>query len=103
MVAVAMKERGLSVQGAMDFIGDETFQLASRFVSLSKQLPSFGVDEDTKFSHAIEQYVWGLGNWVTANVEWSFESERYFGTHGLKIMKHRLVELLPKRERLVQN
>jgi len=99
MVAVAMKERSLSVQGAMDYIGEETYKLASRFVTLSKQLPTFGVDGDSKVSHAVEQYVWGLGNWVTANIEWSFESERYFGTHGLEIMKHLKVELLPKQEK----
>jgi Delta6-protoilludene synthase len=97
MVAVAMKERGFNVQEAMDYIGDETLKLASRFVSLMKQVPTIDIVGGPKCSHAVERYVWGLGNWVTANIEWSFESERYFGTQGLEIMKHRSVELLPKQ------
>ena len=98
MVAAAMKERGLDIQGAMDYIGEENYKLATRFVSLIKQVPTFDDSEDSRIPHDVERYVWGLGNWVTANIEWSFESERYFGTRGLEIMKHRMVELLPKRE-----
>ncbi|KZV99788.1 putative terpene cyclase [Exidia glandulosa HHB12029] len=46
----------------------------------------------------VAKYVDGLGNWVRANDAWSFESPRYFGTHGLDVMRERKVVLLSKRK-----
>jgi len=90
MVSVAMASRKLSVQGAMDYIGEQYATLGSRFLS---KMTLFTNSDDSNLA----SYVWGLGNWVTANVEWSFESERYFGTSGPKIRNMRRVELLPKK------
>jgi hypothetical protein len=97
MVTVAMKERGLTLQGAMDFIGEEFRKFGSRFITLMKEIPSFD-DLDDEAHRALGRYIWGMGNWVTANTYWSFECGRYFGTRGLEIMQHRLVEISPKRE-----
>jgi len=97
MITVAMKEHGLTLQGAMDFVGEEIHEHGSRFISLMKEVPTFdGLDDDA--SQALDRYIWGLGNWVTGNIYWSYEGGRYFGTHGLEIMEHRLVEISPKRE-----
>ena len=97
MVTVVMKERDLTLQGAMDFIGKEFHKISSRFVTLVKEIPTFdGLDAEA--SQALDRYIWGIGNWVTASIYWGYESERYFGTQGLEIMKHRVVEVSPKRE-----
>jgi len=92
IVAVAMKDKSFDLQSAMDYVGEQYQILASAFVRQMHDLPKCSCPGD------LEQYVWGLGNWVTANVWWSYESERYFGAHGLEVMKHRRVELLPKRQ-----
>jgi Delta6-protoilludene synthase len=51
----------------------------------------------------VQEYCWSLGQWVTANVKWSFKTPRYFGKDGLDIMKHRKVALLPKIDVLSRN
>ncbi|KIH93396.1 hypothetical protein SPBR_04258 [Sporothrix brasiliensis 5110] len=40
-------------------------------------------------------YADGLGNWVRANDQWSFESVRYFGANGGAVQATRRVELVP--------
>lgn len=63
----------------------------TKFLNNADKVPSFG----PKLDPQVARYVDGLGNWVRANDQWSFESQRYFGTKGLQIMKHRTVGLLP--------
>lgn len=79
----------------MDHLGTWHRELATKFLTKMNNLPSgpWSVEIDAK----LKVYVWGIGNWLTANIEWGFESERYFGSHGLEIREHRLVTLLPPR------
>ena len=92
MVTVIMRERDVDVQGAMDYIGVLHDRLVKSFLLAKDRLPSWGEPIDSQ----VARYVDGLGNWVRANYQWSFESQRYFGTKGLDIMRHRKVEMLPK-------
>ena len=87
-----MHERDVDLQGAMDYIGELHEGLVKSFLLAKDRLPSWGEPVDSQ----VARYVHGLGNWVRANYQWSFESQRYFGTKGPDIMKHRRVELLPK-------
>ncbi|KZT42148.1 terpenoid synthase [Sistotremastrum suecicum HHB10207 ss-3] len=93
LVAVAMKEQNLDVQEAMDYVGRRYYGLRDTFLAGFHDLPSWSPKIDSE----LKDYIWGVGNWVTANVEWSFESERYFGTRGPEIREHRSVALLPRR------
>ncbi|KAH6653407.1 hypothetical protein BKA67DRAFT_647314 [Truncatella angustata] len=45
----------------------------------------------------IQIYVDGIAQWVGANVQWSFESKRYFSKLGLEIKESRILELLPSK------
>ncbi|KAL1889980.1 hypothetical protein Sste5346_008559 [Sporothrix stenoceras] len=47
---------------------------------------------------AFQHLASGLGNWVRANDQWSFESVRYFGARGAEVQMTRVVELLPLQE-----
>ena len=87
-----MHERDVDLQGAMDYIGELHEGLVKSFLLAKDRLPSWGEPIDSQ----VARYVDGLGNWVRANYQWSFESQRYFGTKGQDIMKHRRVEMLPK-------
>ena len=45
----------------------------------------------------VQSYVNGMAQWLGASVQWSYESERYFGKRGLEIKKTRTLHLLPKK------
>lgn len=92
MVSVAMKDRGLDVQGAMDYIGEKYRGISRKFVDDMENIPSFSEHID----ELVSEYVFGLGNWVTTNIEWSFESERYFGMKGREVQSQLVFELRPK-------
>lgn len=87
-----MHELDTDIQGAMNHIGELHDCLVDAFLFAKDRLPSFGECVDAQ----VARYVHGLGNWVRAGDQWSFESQRYFGTKGLEIMEHRAVNLLPK-------
>ena len=92
IVTSVMHQFDTDIQGAMDYIGEQHDGLAEAFLLNKDHLPSWGEPIDSQ----VARYVDGLGNWVRANDQWSFESQRYFGTEGLDILKHRAVKLLPK-------
>jgi hypothetical protein len=92
LVTIVMKQLNLDVQDALDWIGVLHDKLAERFLSDYRRIPSWGGPLDLE----VMTYADGLGNWVRANDQWSFESERYFGKKGLDVLKHRKVQLLPK-------
>ncbi len=97
IVSVVMREKGLTVQEAMDHVGVLYRKVAQTYIENSKNLPRFtelglGVDK------LMEQYVYGMAILVTCNIKWSFASGRYFGDNGLKVMQHRTVTLLPTVE-----
>ncbi|KAK0452226.1 terpenoid synthase [Armillaria borealis] len=93
IVAVTMMDKGLDIQGAMDCVGRRYHQIARTFIEDMKHVPTF----PGQIGKTLREYVFGLGIWVTTNIEWSFAGERYFGNAGPSIKVHRRVELLPKR------
>jgi len=92
MVTVAMKEKGVDVQDAIDYIEERFNNTAKKFLEDMKDVPSFSKALDP----LVSEYVWGMGNWVKGFLEWAFESGRYFGSKGLEIKSTRIVELPPR-------
>ena len=95
MIPVVMHEQGLPLQGAVDFVGDLCKQCIERFEQDKAELPSWGPEID----RAVAMYVQGLDDWIIANAEWSFVTERYFGKEGPTVKKTRQIALLPQRPR----
>jgi len=93
MIPVVMNERGLDLQAAVDFVGEMCKSAIDRFKTERANLPSWGLEIDRQ----VVIYVQGLADWIVGSLNWSFESTRYFGIHGHKIKKTRVVELLPLR------
>jgi len=58
-----------------------------------KHLPTFTEQMD----RLVDKYVFGLGNWVTTNIEWSFKGERYFGERGMEVKAQLVFELQPRK------
>jgi hypothetical protein len=89
MINVVMNERGLDVQSAVDFVGDLCKQSIDRFIENKDMLPSWGHEIDGQ----VRTYVGGLEDWITGNLHWSFDSERYFGKSGPEVKTTRVVYL----------
>ncbi|KAI0306214.1 isoprenoid synthase domain-containing protein [Multifurca ochricompacta] len=92
IVTVVMNEKGVNLDSALKWLGDYHEEVLARFQAQHRMLPSWGpaVDRD------VEIFVERLGYWIRGIDSWSLETERYFGTKGLEIQKHRVVTLLQK-------
>ncbi|KAG2749955.1 terpenoid synthase [Suillus brevipes Sb2] len=93
MIVVLMREYGLNLQGAVDYIGRLCKGSIQRFEDNRVILPSWGEELDRQ----VAIYVEGLQNWIVGSLHWSFDSTRYFGKDGHTIKQDRIIKLLPKR------
>ena len=93
MLVIMMRHHGMTLQEAVDFVGDLCKKSINRFTEGRACLPSWGPEIDAQ----VEVYVQGLADWIVGSLHWSFDSERYFGKKGRKIKKDRIVELAPVR------
>jgi hypothetical protein len=87
LVAVLMHDRGLDLQGAMDYAGQMCKDAIQRFEFNRTILPSW--DEEVDRQVAI--YVEGLQNWIVGSLCWHLNSPRY------AVAPDRIVQLLPRR------
>lgn len=93
IVTVLMEDRGVNLQSASDMVGKHFAELMSRFVEGKKKLPSWGLETDA----AVAAYIRAMEHWVVGNLDWSFETQRYFGpTHAA--VKESLTVFLKPRE-----
>ena len=93
MIVVVMRQQNLSLQAAVDYVGDLCKASIDRFEAGRQDLPSWGSEVD----HKVQTYVQGLQDWIVGSLHWTFESERYFGKSGARVKKDRIVRLLPPR------
>ena len=87
-----MTQDGLSLQQAVDQIGEMCKETHQRFMENQTLVPSWGDDIDK----AIKLYVNGLQNWYIGSAHWSFLTKRYFGDNGGSVKATRIVDLLPQ-------
>ncbi|KAN0078464.1 Isoprenoid synthase domain containing protein [Tylopilus felleus] len=95
IVKIVMNELGVDVNGAMLWVQDFHTQLEQKFHAAMAALPEW----DEPLNSQVKEYCDGLGHWVRANDDWSFESERYFGNRGLEIKEKRWISLMPKERK----
>ena len=93
MIAIMMHNHGMTLQEAVDFVGDLCEKSLDRFNEDRVRLPSWGPEIDAQ----VQLYVQGQADWIVATLHWSFDSERYFGKKGLEVKKSRIVESAPVR------
>ncbi|EJC98233.1 terpenoid synthase [Fomitiporia mediterranea MF3/22] len=91
MIFIAMHTMGLSLQEAVDFVGDLCDAAISRFLAAKRRVPSF--DRGGRIDREIALYVRGLEDWIVGSLHWSFESARYFGKEGRGVKRRRVVKL----------
>ncbi|KZT33895.1 hypothetical protein SISSUDRAFT_365159 [Sistotremastrum suecicum HHB10207 ss-3] len=95
IISVVSQELSLPLQESLSYVGSWHHNLLLSFLSKRESIPyeSFPVERRGD----VEEYVWGIGNWLRANVEWSFETERYFGMGGGEVRVRMEVGLLSKK------
>ncbi|KAG2114146.1 isoprenoid synthase domain-containing protein [Suillus discolor] len=87
IVPVIMYERGLDLQGAMDYAGQMCKDAIQRFDSNRAMLPSWGEEVDRQ----VAIYIEGLQHWIAGSLRWHFDCARY------AVSPDRIIKLLPKR------
>ncbi|KAH9033210.1 isoprenoid synthase domain-containing protein [Lactarius deliciosus] len=92
ILTAVMNEKGVNLAEALDWFAEYNGAILSKFQEQYRMLPSWGPDMDP----IVTAYVERLCYWLRGHDCWSFESERYFGTKGPEIQKHRVVTLLPR-------
>ena len=93
LVCVLMAQNGVDRQGAIELAGELWEKTLHWFFECRKVVPSWGPEIDAD----VAKYIQGLEDWIIANAEWSFETERYFGKDGPIVRKTRQVKLMPLR------
>jgi hypothetical protein len=88
-----MRGRQIDLQAASDEVGVYFKELMDRFMTDRTRLRSWGPSIDAD----VERYVKAMGHWVIGNLEWSFETQRYFGSDHGNIKTTRVVILRPCR------
>ena len=91
-VTLTALERNVGIQEAVDYLGALHHRTKESFLEATKNLPTWGEPIDIE----VRRYIDGIGNWVRANYEWSFESRRYFDTHAAEVRRTLQLTMLPK-------
>ncbi|KAI9000522.1 terpenoid synthase [Trametes punicea] len=93
IVTVLMRQYDLDLQAASNLVGEHFEELTERFVKARKELSRL----DGSLGDGVAKYVEAMEHWVIGNLEWSFESQRYFGIQHSKV-KDTLVVVLSSSE-----
>lgn len=95
IITIVMNEFGTDANGAMLWVQDFHTELEKKFHAAMAALPEW----EEPLNSQVKEYCDGLGHWVRANDDWSFESEGYFGNRGLEIKEKRWISLMPKEQK----
>ncbi|KAG2040647.1 terpenoid synthase [Suillus americanus] len=95
IVTIVMHELDTDVNGAMLWVMDHHTKIEKKYFEAEAAIPKWGEPIDSQ----VREYCNGLGNWVRANYDWHFESERYFGTNGVEVQRRRWISLMGRKSR----
>ncbi|KAH8831311.1 isoprenoid synthase domain-containing protein [Flagelloscypha sp. PMI_526] len=89
VVSVLRRTKALDLQQASDFVGIYCDGLVNTFCKTRKSISSF----DPAVERDVQLYIDALSCWMRGNLDWSFESQRYFGPDVKRIRQDRLVHV----------
>jgi hypothetical protein len=90
-----MREHSLNIQESIHFVGNLLKRTIDEFHADKARLPRWGAPE---IDDRVDAYVRGMEYWVVGSFEWSFSSERYFGTEFEEVRRTRTVTVWKKAE-----
>ena len=82
-IEILMRTKGLSMQEAAYWIEAKFKEILGKYVDAKKRLRSFGPGIDGM----VDKYLRGAEQWASANLAWSFDSQRYFGVEHAKVKR----------------
>lgn len=88
-VTVMMNEKGFSLQEAVDYVAKSYTEFGDIMNEYRKRIRSYGPKADKD----IQRFIDGLQQWVIGNLEWSFQSGRYFGKYSEEVRRTGVVKL----------
>ena len=92
ILTVLMHHFHLNLQDAADHVAEYFKTLVETYLEAKRALPSWGALIDQDVAHS----AMAMECWVVGNLNWSFESKRYFGDAGAEVGKSRVVQLYPR-------
>ena len=87
-------KQGMDLQAAVDEAGVRFVQAMGQFLVDRACMPSWGPDIDP----AVSSYVESVAQWIVENLDYSFDTERYFGTDWKEVKRTCIVTLLPRTD-----
>lgn len=90
-VMLVMREQDIDLPEAMDWILKYGQEVVKSFNANVAALPSWGPEVDDK----VRIYVDGIAQNIRGVDDWTFESQRYFGTRGAEIKATRVMYPFP--------
>lgn len=76
-----MRTKGLSVQEAVNWIEIKFREVLAEYLEAKGRIRSYGSEADIM----VVKYLHGTEQWISANIAWSFDSQRYFGTRHKEV------------------
>ncbi|KLO08665.1 terpenoid synthase [Schizopora paradoxa] len=89
-ISVLMREKGLSLQGAVDHIGAQYKALLDKFLRHEAMLPSFG---HPSVDSGLRRYVECMKQSIVGYNVWCFDTYRYFGPEDRDVRRTLVVRL----------
>lgn len=84
-----MHQHHLDLQGAFYWLSGYATRTVARFLSDRARLPSYGPEVDASVNIFVDR----MARCVRGYDQWSYETDRYYGSNGLKIQRTRKVAL----------
>ena len=93
IVTVLMRDHDIDLQAASDRVGAHFAALMGTFERAKASLRSFG---DAALDAAVARYVEAMEHWIIGNLDWSFQTQRYFGQAYRQVKETHVVVLSPR-------
>ena len=93
IVTVLMRDHDIDLQAASDRVGTHFATLMGTFERAKASLRSFG---DAALDAAVARYVEAMEHWIIGNLDWSFQTQRYFGQAYRQVKETHVVVLSPR-------
>ncbi|KAF9223477.1 terpenoid synthase [Gyrodon lividus] len=90
-ITVLMQEEDIGIQGALDRAGVVFGRLMNRYLRDKTGIPCWGAE--IEIDADVTRYVDAIVHWVVGNLEWSFETPRYFGGQRAQVLRTRRFNL----------
>ena len=91
IITAIMEEHHIDLQQALYWLSGYTSRIISNFLANIRALPSWG----EKIDRAVMVYIDRVGRGIRGCDAWSYETKRYYGGDGLKVLECRKIALLP--------